>query len=228
MHVSIQTFCILEVVTQAHTSSRIRNPRGEGARLREEIVAAASELLEQSGNEAAITLRAVARRVGISAPSIYPHFANPEEILNAVLARAFEAMVERLRIAVREDEDPVRRLRAAARAYVAFAAEQPHRYRVLFERHRPRDATGKQSETVGQMVGADAFAILLDAVRDCIGAGASKAPSPLASATALWVALHGYVTLRATTPKFPWPDTDEVLDTLVTRLAWLEATPPGG
>jgi AcrR family transcriptional regulator len=62
---------------------------------------------------AQITLRAVACQVGITAPSIYPHFANPQEILNAILARAFEAMVERLRVAVQGDEDPVARLRGS-------------------------------------------------------------------------------------------------------------------
>ena len=205
------------------TSTRTRNPRGEGARLREEIVEAASDLLEQSGSESAITLRAVARGVGISAPSIYPHFADREEILNAVLARAFEALVARMRVAVEREEDPVARLRAAAYAYVAFAAEQPHRYRVLFEPHRPLGtAPIKKPQTVESMVGADPFAVLLDAVRDCIDAGASKAPSPLAAAIELWVALHGYVTLRASTPEFPWPDTDEVLETLIVRLAWIK------
>lgn len=211
----------------SRTRARARNPRGEGARLRDEIVEAASELLEQSGSEAAITLRAVARKVGITAPSIYPHFANTGEILSAVLTRAFDALLARLRVAVESEEDPVARLRAGAHAYVAFAGEQPHRYRVLFERSRPPGAAPiKHPEPVEQMVGADAFAVLLDAVRDCMATGASNAPSPLAAATALWVALHGYVTLRASTPEFPWQATDETLETLITRLAWIEAAPP--
>lgn len=219
--------CMLLAVERSPTSARTRNRRGEGGRLREEIVDAASELLEQSGSEAAITLRAVARQIGISAPSIYPHFANREEILSAVLTRAFDALRARLQVAAQGEEDPVARLRALAHAYVAFAAEQPHRYRVLFERHRQPDAaTIEKSDTVEQMLGADAFAVMLDAVRDCIAAGASQAPSPLATTTELWIALHGYVTLRVSNPDFPWPDTDELLDDLIARLAWIEATPP--
>jgi AcrR family transcriptional regulator len=209
------------------SSTRKRNRRGEGGRLREEIVETASRLLEESGSEAAITLRAIAREIGISAPSIYPHFAGPEAILTAVLARAFDALLARVQIAVQDEQDPVARLRAIAHAYVAFAAEQPQRYRVLFERHRPPGAaTVKTPETVEQMIGADAFAVMLDAVRDCIATGASTAPSPLVAATELWVALHGYVTLRTRTPEFPWPDTDEILDDLITQLARIEARPP--
>jgi AcrR family transcriptional regulator len=212
----------------AQTRARTRNRRGEGARLRDEIVEAASQLLEQSGSEAALTLRAVARQVGITAPSIYPHFADREAILSAVLTRAFEAFEARLRLASEGEEEPVARLWATGHAYVAFAAEQPHRYRVLFERHRPRGAaTLEKSSAVEHMLGAGAFAVVLDAVSDCIAAGSSKATSPLATATQLWVALHGYVTLRSSAPEFPWPDTDEILDALITRLAWIEQAPRG-
>jgi AcrR family transcriptional regulator len=48
---------------------------------------------EITGSEAAVTLRGVAREIGISAPSIYPHFADREEILGAVLTRAFDATI---------------------------------------------------------------------------------------------------------------------------------------
>lgn len=48
-----------------------RNRRGEGALLRTEILTAATELIEAGGDERAVTLRAVARRAGIAAPSIY-------------------------------------------------------------------------------------------------------------------------------------------------------------
>jgi hypothetical protein len=78
---------------------------------------------------------------------------------------------------------------------------------------------------VDEIVGAEGFAILLHAIEDCVAAGSSKAPSPLAAATQLWAALHGYVTLRASVTDFPWPEHDELLDALISRLAWIEAVP---
>src|SRR5262245_48408946 len=139
-------------------SSRTRNRRGEGVRLRDEIVDAASDLLEENGNEAAITLRAVARRVGITAPSIYPHFADRVDILREVIRRAIEELVAGLHSATRGEEDPVARLHAGCRAYASFAAEQPHRYRVLFQRRRPGGTTRiERSATVEDILGADAF-----------------------------------------------------------------------
>src|SRR3954471_19008085 len=99
--------------------ARPRNRRGEGAKLREEILQAAARLLEESGREDAVTLRAVARAVGISAPSIYAHFDDREQILDAVVAEAFEDLSEAISNAVeQETDDPVRRLDVGVRAYV--------------------------------------------------------------------------------------------------------------
>ena len=65
--------------------TRARNPRGEGQRLRGDIVRAAAALLEEGEREAPIGLRDVARRVGVSAPSIYAHFADRDAVLLAVV-----------------------------------------------------------------------------------------------------------------------------------------------
>ena len=54
--------------------TRHRNPRGQGTRLSEDIVAGALALIERTGSAEAVTLRAVAREAGIAAPSIYAHF----------------------------------------------------------------------------------------------------------------------------------------------------------
>lgn len=215
------------------TGTRTRNRRGEGDRLRQDIVAAAAELLETAGDEAAVTLRAIARKVGITAPSIYAHFADREEILSAVVAGTFPALVARLHAAAGAERDPVARLRAGCAAYLDFAAEQPHRYRVLFQR-RPAPGTADipaADRSLNRMSGADAFAWLVDAITDCVRAGRSATPAPVDSAVQLWVALHGFATLRAAANDFPWPDPGALLDDLTRRLACLthsgESADPG-
>jgi AcrR family transcriptional regulator len=203
--------------------TRTRNRRGEGERLRGEIVAAAAELLEATGDEGAVTLRAVARRVGITAPSIYAHFDSREAILDAVVAEAFPALAGRLRAASEAEDDPVARLRAGCAAYLAFAAEQPQRYRVLFQRRPAPDAPKlQQAESIEDIAGAEAFGWLVEAIRDCVDAGRSVSSSPVDSAVQLWVALHGYATLRAAANDFPWPDADALLDALISRLAYVD------
>ena len=73
---------------QAPTARR-RNRRGQGGRLRQEIITAASQMIGETGDDAALTLRGVARRLGIAAPSLYRHFPAVDELKMAVVQRAF-------------------------------------------------------------------------------------------------------------------------------------------
>ena len=58
------------------TPTRTRNPRGSGTRLRDEIIDASIALIDETDDPAALTLRGIARQAGITAPSIYRHFAD--------------------------------------------------------------------------------------------------------------------------------------------------------
>ena len=74
--------------------------------MRAEIVAGAAAVLEETGSEDAVTLRAVARRVGIAAPSIYGHFDDRDQILLAVIADAFAELDAALVAAITDMEPP--------------------------------------------------------------------------------------------------------------------------
>ena len=63
------------------------------------------------------------------------------------------------------------------------------------------------------------FDLLVRSLQDCVAAGISASTDPARDATAIWVALHGYATLHARLPRFPWPDTDALLDRIVDGLA---------
>lgn len=197
------------------TTSRKPNRRGEGAKLRAEIVAGAAAVLEETGSEDAVTLRAVARRVGIAAPSIYGHFDDRDQILLAVIANAF-AELDAALVAATAAVEGGDRLTAACVAYVTFATARPHRYRVMFARHRAGEAGDmNEARPTDELVGAAAFGRLVDAVAQHPDAAGT---SPLEPAIALWVALHGYISLRDAVPAFPWPPEEAMLSDLVDRI----------
>src|SRR3954454_16164772 len=102
------------------TARRRRNPRGEGSRLRTELIAAAAELLEETGSEDAVTLRAVARRAGVTPTSIYPHFADTGAILTEVVRDAFTALTAELRAGDQSLQNADQHLTAVCDAYVRF------------------------------------------------------------------------------------------------------------
>ena len=83
------------------TLTRRRNARGSGALLREEILTAATELLDAADSESEVTLRRIAATAGITAPAIYAHFADREAILAAISERAWRDVVAEIRAAGR-------------------------------------------------------------------------------------------------------------------------------
>ena len=189
--------------------------------MRADILAAATDILEDTGHEEAVTLRGVARRAGIAAPSIYAHFPDREAILDQIVADGFAEFTATLRAAVADLADPVERLYGLGRAYLRFAAEHPRRYRTLFD-HPDIARRDRDVDAASLAQGAAAFNVLVQAIADCAAAGRSASTDPFVDAIAVWVAIHGIATLRAATPdSFPWPDRDELLTAITERLARL-------
>lgn len=179
-------------------------------------MAAALALIDQTGSAEAVTLRAVAREIGIAAPSIYSHFADRDAIVLAVVTRLFDELASAIKAGVSSAaDDPAERLVAGCQQYVQWGLRNPGRYWVLFpsqrtESVRPSDycapvPIGRGERPVLEF-GAEAFAQLVDAVEACVQAGVSASTDVVADSTAVWVALHGAVTLRTALPGFPWPE----------------------
>lgn len=182
---------------------RVRNRRGEGARLRADILAAATGLLDRDG-ERAVTLRAVAREAGIATPSIYPHFPDRPAILLAVVRVAFAELAHRLGTAVGA-ADGAARPYAAGRAYLDFATTHPRRYRAMFGSAYPLD------------LGVLVLRLFTGALTDCAAAGHSASTDPTADAIALWLCLHGMAHQRTVIHTAPW--STDLVPHVVTSLA---------
>jgi AcrR family transcriptional regulator len=205
---------------------RQRNARGQGARLADDIVAGALALIERTGSEEAVTLRAVAREIGIAAPSIYAHFADREAIIMAVVLRVFDELSDAItRGQAASGPDPVDRLVAGCEAYLTFGLEHPARYGVLFVPHGASPEEYCAPVRLGASgspvlaFGAESFALLVKAIEECATAGASASTDAVTDATAVWVALHGTVMLRTALPGFPWPEPHAFARQLVLPLA---------
>lgn len=180
---------------------RAGNKRGHGANLREEILAAAERLLAQVGSRDAVTLRAIARETGVAAPSIYPHFADRDAILDGVIARTFTALAKTCRDAAAASGS-AEAVEAISLAYLAFARDHPGQYRILFERSPANIASPPHHYPEG----IAAFQLLIEALQDAAAGAASHDRHPALDAQSIFVALHGIATLPPALPGFPWID----------------------
>ena len=196
-------------------SRRTRARRGEGHRLRDELVAAASALLAELGDANQLSMRTVAATAGVTPPSIYRHFADKQSLLVAVLEERWAELYKALAAAV--TAEPFTSLRQVCLAYLRFAEQQPGHYRVLLSAAAPAGV----SEDRSQHPGGPSFTLLLDAVERCLDAGAPVAPGRDSSflAAQLWVAGHGFADLRFCQRfPFPWPTPEEMLGAFLSDL----------
>jgi len=195
---------------------RLRARRGEGGQLRDDLVAATEKLLATTGDEDAVSIRAIADAVGVSPPAIYLHFPDKDALIFEVCAARFAELDRAVEEAVAGIDDPVESLIDLGRAYVRFGVKHPEQYRVLFLRR----GSGRKLDAEELRTTA-AFGNLVAAVERGQGAGAIPPEADaIEVAMELWAVAHGVASLLIGVHDFPWPDdfADRVLKTYVRGL----------
>ena len=204
---------------------RVRARRGEGDRLREEIVDATEKLLIETGSVDAVSIRAVAEAVGVTPPSIYIHFARKEDLILEVCERNFRALDAVIELATCDECEPLDEVKAIGRAYIQFGLEHPEQYRLLFMTRTPALDPEDMRERI---VGVSGFSRVVEAAQRCIDEGVFAPGDAFVIACGLWSGVHGLTSLFIAKPTFPWPDRDElvehVLDGYCRGLAPIEAS----
>ena len=195
---------------------RTRYRRGEGARLREDILEAASRLFFEQGGAEGMTIRAVAAAAGVSPPAVYLHFADKDELIFAVCQGLFTQLDEALESAAAGIEDPLEAVKARARAYVRFGLDHPDHYRVLFMNppaHHPSSygpEQAKESAAFEHLMSRVSALVADPRMRDGVDA--------YELALDCWAFVHGLTSLLITLPEFAWPDPEAMIDGHFDRL----------
>lgn len=149
--------------------------------LRTALINAALRELAHAGPDG-FALRSVARRAGVSAPAVYRHFADKDDLLAAVARECADRLATAMMAAVEvAPPEPLERFRATGIAYVRFAVAHPEHYRVLsvpglFERSTPEQrerAAAFQATQRDQLAAAQAAGQISDLPLDDILLAAS-------------------------------------------------------
>ena len=129
--------------------------------IRDDILAAAAELLAQSGN-GDVSTRAICERAGVQAPTLYRHFGDKDALLAAVVDEAFEQYLGSKRLVVPTD-DPVERLRNGWDSHNAWGLAHPAYYRIIF--------SPAATAATAPVAAAEAMGILRSHLDACAEAG---------------------------------------------------------
>jgi AcrR family transcriptional regulator len=182
--------------------------------LRAACVSAALELLEEEG-ETALSLRAVARRAGVSPAAPYRHYEDREALVSAVAAVGYRELAERL-AAVHPAPSTPDQLAGVAVAYVRFALDRPALFQIMFGEPCDRDNDERVATTAAVSM------YLRGIVARCF-----PQADPEALAPAIWALVHGLAFLHLD-GKLDAPTPSAVADRVTAAIHALLGASAGG
>ena len=155
-----------------------RNGNYHHGDLRNALREAARAILEEDGL-AALSLRAVARRVGVSHAAPYRHFPNHEALLADLAVEGFSELRGAVAVAGAAEGTRADKIAAIGAAYMRFAAQRPALARLMF---------GPQMPNRGDFP-------MLGSAADAVGEEITRAVGESALGLAAWGAVHGLAML---------------------------------
>jgi AcrR family transcriptional regulator len=190
--------------------------------LRAALLAAAAAEIERIGHEN-LSLRELAASLEVSRAAPYRHFADRRALLAALATEGFDRLAAIYRKAIETEESPSTRLASSGHAYLAFAAERPQLFRLmfssdLFSAGPPDPKLTKAAETCYEV-----FEGLVAATLDNADDNAIKATT-----IALMSSTYGFATLRMGDRIRPFMVGGLTQNDLVDALLSMKVTWPGG
>jgi AcrR family transcriptional regulator len=164
--------------------------------LRTALLEAARALIQEAGVEA-LTLRAVARRAGVTTGAPYHHFADKAALVTALARQGLEELDHLFRTTIAEINEPDQQLEALGLAYVFYAIDHPAEFRIMF-----RPELGAPLD-LGEPMQALVFRNLIAVVDRCRAAAGIVDGQRDAAAIAAWSMVHGLAALLVDGPLAP-------------------------
>ena len=209
------------MATSNRESTSKAEPSDRRARLRawtrSEIKAGALRQIAEHGAEG-LSLNAIAKELGMTGPALYRYVASRDELLADLVVDAWEGLADALERAAEENAQAsaAKHLGAIGLAYRAWAAAQPHRYRLAVQ---TRLGSGELAPERVIPAAQRAMAIILDAIEDLPKArqpkpkltaelraqldtwshrvgGQPRPPAILLRGVIFWSRLHGLISLE--------------------------------
>ena len=158
--------------------------------LREALLQAAIDSIRTDGVDH-LSLRALARSVGVSQTAPYRHFADKNTLLAELAADAFAELASTTAACIRPEHSASDNMQQSGEAYLRYALHNPEKYRLMF------GTAISNREQYPNLVdtGTRAFGILLRLIEQGVASGEFIQQPPLLLANACWSNIHGFALL---------------------------------
>lgn len=159
--------------------------------LKNALIEAGLEVLSEKG-EQGLSLRKVAKKVGVSHAAPYAHFADKQALIAAISTKGYEELYNLvLETALKYPNDPVHRLVETAWTYVQYALEKPDQFKITFSGVVETENSYPEYVEVSKKN----FSLVVQSVNACQEIGAFKTGDSDLLAIHIWSSVHGFVLL---------------------------------
>lgn len=159
--------------------------------LKQRIVDAARQVLLSEGYRN-FSLRKIARKIDLSATSIYLHFENKDDLIHTLMEEAIERLNNQLGECASRQDDPISKLDALAHQYVDFALKHPREYQVIYLISSDEMARYPKEKFRKARKG---YEIVTSVLKEGVKSGLINENKPRMAAYTFWAQLHGVMSV---------------------------------
>lgn len=142
--------------------------------------------IEELGIEK-LSIRDLARDIGISKNAPYRHFKSKDILLEAIADFGFRKLAKMMSDAIDENESCKENIKNIGFKYLNFSREHPNIYKVMFF----NNWTSPSCNPIYDQNGKNAFMVLMDQVKTGIEKGELKSKDPVKASMTVWAYIHG-------------------------------------
>lgn len=220
-------FLFLNMFTTFATVTNMGRPAAteeQRKQQRNRIRAAAADIYQEEGI-GALSVRAIAKRAGVSTGLLYSYFSNVSDLMRSLWLRPVAEFGHRVTAIVQTQPEPLDRIKALLVGYAAWAHEHPDVYRGVLLLVRPPRADDPEPQDLDSL---PLHCALRDAVTEGQQSGQVRSGDADEIAQVLWAGIHGAIALPVNLDRYAITPSPELaplmIDALMTSLAPTEGT----
>ncbi len=165
--------------------------KGNSLSLRDKILETSRHLLYSEGHKA-LSMRAIAKEVGVSATSIYLHFENKDHLMHTLIEESVEELGDHIEEKVREKTTVLDRFEASINAYVEFGLQNPEKYQIIYQ-VQPEAMARYPKEKFRKV--RRSYELLASIIEEGVAEGVMDVDDPVLAAYSIWAQMHGVVSV---------------------------------
>ena len=159
--------------------------------LREKILETSRHLLFTEGYNA-ISMRKIAKQIGVTATSIYLYFENKDHLVHTLIEESVEELSAHLEKKAGKHSATLARFEAIIRGYTEFALSNPEKYQIIYMVQSERMARYPKEKFRKARRG---YALLESVIQKGISEGLMELDEPMIAAYSIWAQLHGVISV---------------------------------